>query len=154
MMLFAILFDFLGAALVTGGVAVSVPVIIHLLNRRRFKIVVWAAMRFLLAAQKQNTRRMRLEQLLLLLVRCLLVSLLVFAMAAVMPWMEQVWAHFWPEGGGHNVARAARMHHVFVLDGSLSMNTQTDGKSWFDNARDMALKKMKRAPPATATASC
>jgi len=39
--------------------------------------VVWAAMRFLLNAQKQNTRRMRLEQLILLLTRCAVVLLVV-----------------------------------------------------------------------------
>ena len=48
--LFAVLFETpLGAAAVAGG-AVSIPIIIHLLNRRRFRIVPWAAMRFLLAA--------------------------------------------------------------------------------------------------------
>src|SRR3954462_14426165 len=104
------LFAFFGLWATTpavGAAAVSVPIIIHLLNRRRFKVVTWAAMRFLLAAQKQNTRRLRLEQLLLLLVRCGLVALLVFAMASVMPWAEQVWAHFWPEGGGALAPRAA-----------------------------------------------
>src|SRR5262245_56968624 len=57
------------AALVTAAGAVAVPVIIHLLHRKRFRVVPWAAMRFLLAAQKKNTRRLRLEQLLLLILR-------------------------------------------------------------------------------------
>ena len=64
-MLFAIFEAPLAAAAVAGG-AVSIPVIIHLLNRKRFKVVEWAAMRFLLSAQKKNARRMRIEQLLLL----------------------------------------------------------------------------------------
>src|SRR5579884_3114103 len=98
-----LLFAFFGlweSTLLVGGAAVSVPVIIHLLNRRRFRIVTWAAMRFLLAAQKQNTRRMRLEQLILLLVRTGLVALIVFAMASVMPWAESAWSYLWPEGFG------------------------------------------------------
>src|SRR5438132_6281228 len=97
------LFAFFGlweTTLLAGVGAVSVPVIIHLLNRRRFKVVTWAAMRFLLAAQKQNTRRMRLEQIVLLLVRMALVALIVFAMASVMPWAENVWARIWPDGSG------------------------------------------------------
>src|SRR5436190_12745366 len=143
------LFAFFGiweTTVAVGAGAVSVPIIIHLLNRRRFKIVTWAAMRFLLAAQKQNSRRLRIEQLLLLFVRCLLVALLVFAMASVMPWMENVWSKIWPDGGGPAVARAARTHHLFVLDGSLSMTTQVDGKSWFEAARDLALRKMDSCP--------
>ena len=46
--------------------AVAIPVIIHLINRKRYKIVPWAAMQFLLAAQKQTRKCMRIEQLLLL----------------------------------------------------------------------------------------
>src|SRR5262245_4083643 len=77
----------LAAGAVAAG-AVSVPIIIHLLNRRRFRVMNWAAMRFLLAAQRKNSRRMRLEQLILLLVRCLLVLLIVLAMCAVTGWAE------------------------------------------------------------------
>src|SRR5437016_4257714 len=118
------LFAFFGlweTTLAVGVGAVAVPIIIHLLNRKRYKIVTWAAMRFLLAAQKQNSRRLRIEQILLLFVRCALVALIVIAMASVMPWMENLWAAIWPEGGGPAIARTARTHHVFVLDGSLSM---------------------------------
>ena len=49
--------------LLAGATAVSVPVVIHLLNRRRYRIVTWAAMRFLLMAQKQNSRQMRSSSL-------------------------------------------------------------------------------------------
>src|SRR6059058_5857406 len=76
--------------------AASVPIIIHLLNRNRYRVVTWAAMRFLLAAQRKNTRRMRLEQLILLVVRTLLVLLLVLAMASVMPWAETIWHRIFP----------------------------------------------------------
>src|SRR5438094_533363 len=41
---------------IMGGAAAatSVPIIIHLLNKRRFKIMFWAAMDFLLAAHRRN----------------------------------------------------------------------------------------------------
>ena len=61
---------------VFGAIAVSVPIIIHLLNRRKFRIVDWAAMDFLLEADKKNRRRVRLENLLLLLLRCLAIFLI------------------------------------------------------------------------------
>src|SRR5262245_30463054 len=85
----------LAAAAVAAGAA-AVPIIIHLLNRKRYVVVNWAAMRFLLAAQKKNVRRLKLEQWLLLAVRTLLVFLLVVAMAAVMPWFEPVWQRIIP----------------------------------------------------------
>src|SRR4051794_39344059 len=56
-----------------GAALVSVPIIIHLINRIRYRRVKWAAMEFLLKAQKRMRRRKILEQLLLLLLRCLLV---------------------------------------------------------------------------------
>ncbi len=69
-------------ALLAAGLAlVALPIIIHLLMRRRRKPVEWAAMRFLLEAYRKQRRRMALEQILLLASRCLLVALLAFAIA-------------------------------------------------------------------------
>ena len=58
-----------------GATLVSAPIIIHLINRIRYRRVKWAAMEFLLKAQKRMRRRKILEQLLLLFMRCLLVFL-------------------------------------------------------------------------------
>jgi hypothetical protein len=63
-----------------GGV--SIPILIHILNRRRFKIVEWAAMRFLLDAMRKNRRRLRLEEMILLVLRCLILLLLGMALAS------------------------------------------------------------------------
>ena len=51
-----------------GTAAVAVPIIIHFLNRRKFKTVIWAAMKFVKLSVDQNQRRMRLEDLILLMV--------------------------------------------------------------------------------------
>src|SRR5437867_8307132 len=58
-----------------GLLLILVPIIIHLINRIRFKRIRWAAMEFLLKSQKRNRRRLILEQLLLLALRCFLVLL-------------------------------------------------------------------------------
>src|SRR5438874_13812830 len=62
-------------AMIFGGLLVSAPIIIHLINRMRFKRVRWAAMEFLLKSQKKNRRKLIVEQLVLLALRCLLVLL-------------------------------------------------------------------------------
>src|SRR5207247_4066863 len=111
------LFAFFGlweTTLAVGAGAVSVPVIIHLLNRRRYRVVTWAAMRFLLAAQKQNIRRMRLEQLILLVLRVLIVALLVLAMASVMPWFLRLLLWLFPGSAGLADKAALRTHTVLV----------------------------------------
>src|SRR6516165_9601673 len=63
------------ANMIIGGALISSPIIIHLINRMRFKRLRWAAMEFLLKSQKRNRRRLIIEQLLLLLLRCLLIVL-------------------------------------------------------------------------------
>lgn len=66
---------------VAGLCAVAIPILIHLLARQRRKPVEWAAMRFLLEAFRKHKRRLQLEQLILLAVRCLIVGLLGLALA-------------------------------------------------------------------------
>src|SRR5438270_6195274 len=67
---------FLNPAYLFAGLAlISVPIIIHLINRMRFRRVRWAAMEFLLKSQKRNRKRLIIEQLILLALRCFLVVL-------------------------------------------------------------------------------
>jgi len=74
--------SFVTAGLAVAGVAaMAVPIIIHFLFRQRRKPVQWAAMRFLMDAFRKHRRRLQLEQLLLLAVRCLVLGLLGFALA-------------------------------------------------------------------------
>src|SRR5690348_8764920 len=63
------------ANMIVGGALISSPILIHLINRMRFKRVRWAAMEFLLKSQKRNRRRLIIEQLILLALRILLVLL-------------------------------------------------------------------------------
>jgi hypothetical protein len=73
---------FVTAGLAIAGLcAVAVPILIHLLARQRRKPIEWAAMRFLIEAFKKHRRRLQLEQLVLLTVRCLIVALLGAALA-------------------------------------------------------------------------
>ena len=45
---------------VAGLAAGLIPLVIHLINRRRHRRVAWAAMAFLLTAARRRSRRMRL----------------------------------------------------------------------------------------------
>lgn len=72
---------FLNPSLFWAGVAaIAIPILIHLLLRRRRRPVEWAAMRFLLAALRRHRRRLRMERWLLLAVRCLLLALIAGAL--------------------------------------------------------------------------
>src|SRR5712671_1177865 len=88
-----------------GGVLISSPILIHLINRMRFKRIRWAAMEFLLKSQKRNRRRLIIEQMILLLLRILLVLLAAFLVARFLL-------------GGTGSRGAA---HVMVVDDTMSM---------------------------------
>ena len=135
--LFAFLFEAPVIAAAAAGTAVSIPIIIHLLNRKRYRVVPWAAMRFLLAAQRKTSRKVRIEQLLLLAVRCLLLLLLLAAMCSVTPWAEAAWRWFAPSGVAV-VGGAARTHKILVIDGSLGMGFKAGDEDAFEKARAVA----------------
>jgi hypothetical protein len=72
---------FLNPTIAAVGLAcIAIPIIIHILMRRRRRPVPWAAMKFLIEAYRRQRRRMNLEQILLLASRCLLVALLAMAL--------------------------------------------------------------------------
>ncbi len=100
-------FGFLNPMLLWALPIAAVPIVIHLLNRRRYQRRPWAAMTFLLAALARNRRRLLMEQWLLLLLRVLAVLLLVFAVAR-------------PQWAG-TILGERRTHHVVCLDDSASM---------------------------------
>jgi hypothetical protein len=95
-------------AMVVGGALISAPILIHLINRMRFKRIRWAAMEFLLKSQKRNRRRLIIEQIILLMLRCLLVILAAFVVARYV-------------GEALGGTSKSGTTHVLVLDRSLSM---------------------------------
>jgi Mg-chelatase subunit ChlD len=141
----AFLFFTPAAALATAAGAASIPIIIHLLNRRRYRVVPWAAMRFLLAAQKKNTRKMRLEQIILLAIRTLVILLLVLAMASVTDWADKLWSGIFPAGAAHAAAGSRRTHRILVLDGSFSMALNDGEQTCFDKAKAAAAEVLERS---------
>lgn len=67
----------LNAGMLFGLLAVTIPVLVHFLNRRRFDVVQWGAMRFLELGERTR-QRIKLSDLLLLLLRMAMVALLAF----------------------------------------------------------------------------
>jgi len=72
---------FLNSFILAGLVAVSIPVIIHLFNRRKAKVIEWGAMQFLLDSLIHRKRRVLIEEAILMALRCLLLAALVLAIA-------------------------------------------------------------------------
>ena len=117
-----------GSPLMMWGLALGgVPILIHLLHRRRYIELPWAAMRFLIAATKKQSRRLRLEQILLLIVRTLILVLVALALAR--PSAETLGEYFRAEGP---------RHRIIVVDATFSMGYAPAERSRFDRAKDLA----------------
>lgn len=74
--------------------AIAVPVLIHIFNRSKAERVQWGAMQFLLASVTTQQRRILLEEMILLALRCVMLALVALAMArpflpsrAGVPWL-------------------------------------------------------------------
>ena len=116
--------------------AACIPILIHLINRRRFRKVSWAAMSFLIAANRRSARRVRLEHFLLLAIRMALV--LAAGLAVSRPFFSNASLGI----------SSARVHRIFVLDNSLSMQAmRPDGHTRFDAAQTVAQRLLSSFPP-------
>jgi hypothetical protein len=104
--------SFLSQPILWGLFAASVPVIIHLLNRRRFRIVKWAATSFLLKASRESRGKKKLKHFLILACRALAIAALIFAVA------RPLIGGFLGSGSG-SVGTV-----VLILDRSASMETK------------------------------
>ena len=118
-----------------GVGAVSVPIIIHLLARRRFRRIRWAAMDFLVDAERRNRRRVRIEELILLALRCLAVALI--AMLLARPFVK-------PAGVAAILGGPDRAERVFVIDDSFSMGYTAEGQSVFEKAKTSVTRLLVR----------
>ena len=114
-----------------GLLAAAIPVIIHLLNRRRHRTVKWAAMQFLLKATRESRGKKKLRHILILTCRTLAVAALVTA--AALP----VSGGFFGFGGGKPGVV------VVILDRSATMDTVPRAAS--ASRRELALQRVADA---------
>lgn len=117
---------FLNPLFLLGLLAVSIPLVIHLLSRRTTRRVDFSNLEFLRNLERKSMRRVRVRQLLLLLVRMALIAALAFAMAR--PTLTGL------AGGDAGGSTSA----VIVLDASWSMGARAGEEIQFETARDRA----------------
>ena len=117
---------FLNGALAFGALAFAVPLIIHILNRSRFRTVEWGAMHLLESVIKVNHKRLHVDQLILLFVRCAIPVLLALCLAR--PVLT----------GSRLLEGDSPVSLVILLDTSYSMDTVDPSGSRFEKAVDAA----------------
>src|SRR5438128_8556770 len=126
--------SFLTPFMLWGALAAAIPIAILLFFRSRYRTVPWAAMKFLLTSVEQTSRRLKFQELLLLLLRMALLVMLALAFARPISTMIK--------GAGRGEAVDA----IFVVDVSYSMAARDGAQSRLERAKEEAIKIIEELP--------
>lgn len=127
-------FGFVNGALLAGAFALAIPIIIHLFHKSRFQIVKWGAMHLLEKVIRTNQRRIKIEQIILLIIRAAIPLILALCMA------RPVWK------GVRKLMGETRTSTIILLDNSYSMAASRAGTSNFSLAKDEASRLLNELP--------
>jgi hypothetical protein len=113
--------------LIAAGVGAAIPLILHMMQNRKRVQMAFPTLRFLQLAQKQSSRRIRIENLLLWLIRTLIMALL--GMAFAMPILRRQ-GFAWLGKSSRDIA--------IVIDNSYSMGYNTGRDTVWTKSIDAA----------------
>ena len=116
-----------------AALGISIPIVLHILNKARPKKVNWAAMELLQKTTQQQSKKIKLEDLLLMVLRCLTFMLVALAM------MRLVFVN------SSDLFSGASRELILVIDSSYSMN-HGQYESRFDLAKKKAMKIVNSLP--------
>lgn len=122
---------FLNPYVLFGLIAASFPVLFHLFAQRRARRLEFSSVQFLKQLEKNSMRKIKLRQILLLILRTLLIIFLVgaFSRPALQGYL-----------GGFPGTSSANSTMVFLMDNSASMSERVSGGSYFKRSTDAAIK--------------
>lgn len=121
---------FLNPLVLFGLLAASIPIIIHLLNLRKLKIVEFSSLQFLKEMQKNKMRKIKIKQILLLILRTLAIIFLVLAFSR--PTIREINL----AGFGSEVKNTI----VILIDDTPSMSVADKKGEYFLQAKKIALR--------------
>jgi hypothetical protein len=126
---------FVNLSLLAGTALVAVPIILHLIMRRRPTLLEFPALRFIQRRHDANQRRLQLRHLLLLLLRAGAIALLAFALAR--PSVRL---------GGAMGSQEAPVAAALVFDAAPRMEYRHENRTRLEAARELGLWLVTQLP--------
>jgi len=126
------MFTFINLSILSLLFAVSLPVLIHLFNKQKKRKVQFSSIRFLKILEKQKLRKVRIYEILLILIRSLILLFLIFAFAR--PTLTS--RSLFKEGNARSTA-------VVLLDDNINMRRYDQNGNRFNRAKDILLRLLK-----------
>jgi hypothetical protein len=119
---------FLNSLFLFGLAAVALPIVIHILNRRRLRKIPFSSLEFIFELSQRRMSKVNLRRWIVLLLRTLAILLVVLAFAR--PTLQSNAALFLPG--------ESPKHVVICLDASASMGVERETGTAFTVAKDIA----------------
>lgn len=128
---------FLNSILLYGLAAATIPILIHLFTRQKLKKIKFSSLEFLKEMKHEKIRRVKLRQILLIILRTLIILFLVltFARPAIKGTLTP------------SMSSSAKTSVAIILDNTLSMAREVDGRQLFDIAKEKAEKIIEFIKP-------
>lgn len=120
--------NFINPFLLLFAAAASIPLLLHLFNKQRVKVIEFSTVKYLISLQKTRMRQVKIRQILLLILRTL--ALLAIAFAFARPTTE---GGYLPALGGKTTTTA-----ILLLDISGSSSSETNAGSFFERGIEKA----------------
>ena len=108
-----------------GALAAALPILIHLFGKRKTREVEFSSLRFLQSMQREQIRKLRIKQILLLILRTLFLLLLVFAFAG-------------PRYTPSSAENLAHESAVLLVDNTISASSQYEETSYLNRLKSVA----------------
>jgi len=118
------MFTFLNSIILSALFAALIPLLIHLFNKQKTKIIKFSSLRFLKKLEKRRLKKVKIYQILLIIIRTLLIVLLVLAFAR--PTFSGAWSIL-QEPSANTTA-------VVILDDGLNMRQYDSAGNRFSRA--------------------
>jgi hypothetical protein len=125
---------FLNSIFLIALSAISIPLIIHFLSKRRIKSVEFSSLRFLEQMQRSRMRWLKIKELILLIMRMLIIAFIVMAFAR-------------PTLRGFIGSSRASSSVVIILDRSASMDAEGETGTLFEEAKRSIAKLIDSFDP-------
>jgi hypothetical protein len=129
--------SFLNPLFLAALAAVAIPLVVHMLSRRRVPVFYFSSLRFLRASDRHSMKRVNLRRILLMILRMAGVALLALAFAR--PVVRGGVASLFPGGG----SRAG----CILLDRSYSMGVESDEGTLFETAKTRVREILEQFAP-------
>ncbi len=128
--------SFLYPLFLTAGAALAIPVLIHLFNLRKYKVVLFPHTRFLKNIQLNSRKQSQVRYKALLAMRLLFLAFLILAFAQ-------------PFFNNNNKQNTGNKLQLIYVDNSWSMSVKKGARTMLDLAKENAARQIKYAAPGT-----